>query len=393
VLRSPSGLPAALWKLCWISFLLDVAAEMVYPLIPLFVAANLGAPAVALGVIEGAADALQSLATAVTGRASDRAGRRVPYIRWGYALAALSKPLIGWATTWGWVLGLRLTDRLGKGIRTAARDAMIVDLAGPDRRGEAFGLHRAMDTAGAFTGVACALVLIHFLPGQYRTIFGLTAIPGLAAVALVFTLRESERERPHESAAPRSLVRELPRSFWITAAVLWLFSLANSTDAFLLLRAREMGFGDRAVVLAYGWFTLVYALVSWPAGRWSDRVGRRWVLGLGWSTYALVYAGLALSGGQWLWVWFAGYGCVMGLTHGVAKAWVSDFAPPHARGTALGVYHMGNGLAIFASSTITGWVWDARGSHSALLVCSATAAAAVLALRAVPLRERIPHDG
>ncbi len=373
-------LPAALWRLCWISFLLDVASEMVYPLIPLFLASTLGAPALVLGLIEGFADGLLSVVTAWSGRASDKSGKRVPFIRAGYALAAAAKPLLGLAGSWPVALFLRAGDRMGKGLRTAARDALIADLAGPTRRGEAFGLHRAMDTAGALTGVLLTLVLLHFLPGQYRTMFLLTAIPGAAAIALSFTLREiAQPPQPH---AKWFSVSELPRPYWRTAIMLWAFSLASSSDAFLLLRAREWGIGDRNVVLVYGLFTLTYALVSLPAGRWSDQVGRRRVLAVGWSAYALIYAGFAWLGPSSAWWLFAGYGVVMGLTQGVAKAWIADFAPVHARGTALGVYHMGVGVAIFLSSACTGWLWDWRGATSALLTCSALALVAVAGLLA-----------
>ncbi len=374
-------LPPALWKLCWISFLLDVSSEMVYPLIPLFLATTLHAPAAALGLIEGAADGLVSVITALTGKRSDQNRRRVPYIRVGYAMSAASKPALGLAATWGAAFGLRLCDRLGKGVRTAARDAMIADLATPQTRGAAFGLHRAMDTAGACTGVLIALLLIQLLPGDYRSIFLLTAIPGLAAVLLAFSLRELPRASdPPADARGWGSWRGLPRRYWIAAGVMWLFGLANSSDAFLLLRARDWGLSDRRVILAYGLLTLVYALVALPAGRWSDRVGRRSVLALGAGIYALVYAGFAWLDARFVWPLFAAYGAVLGMMQGVAKAWIADLAPATSRATALGVFHMGTGLAVFVSSALTGWLWDLRGPQVPLLAASTCAALAALLL-------------
>lgn len=375
-------------KLGWISFFLDVASEMVYPLVPLFVASVLGAPGLALGLIEGVADGVLSLVTALSGRASDRLRRRTPFIRVGYTLAAVSKPLLGLATSWMGVLTLRVSDRTGKGLRTAARDALIVDLAGPEQRGDAFGFHRAMDTSGAFVGVLGALALLHYLPGQYRTIFALTAIPGAVAVWLSFRVREPALPPPAPTARGAS---RLPPSFWRACAPLWVFALGNSSDAFLLLRSHEEGFSETQVILAYALMNLTYTLTAIPAGRLSDDYGRTRILAIGWTLNAVVYASFAWLSLDALWIVFAAYGVFLGLTQGVAKAWIADHAPASQRGTALGAYQLGIGVLVLLSNALAGWLWDEVRPSAAFALGAATS---VLALVVLPWSSRaLPGAG
>lgn len=359
--RSP--LPPEVRRLGWVSFWLDVASEMVYPLVPLFVASVLQAPGLALGLIEGVADGLFHVLTALSGRHSDRLRRRVPFIRLGYGLAAAAKPLLGLVTTWPALLALRALDRAGKGLRTAARDALIADVAGPGRRGEAFGFHRAMDTAGAIAGVLLALGLLALLAGQYRTIFALTAIPGACAVLLTFRIREPERART-PAHAPLPPLSALLGSLWRACGVMWIFALGSPSPAFLLLRARDHGLLDAGVVGLYLLMNVVYALVALPAGRLSDRLGRTRVMALGWSVFAASFAAFGLLEDTFAWFGFALYGAHLGLTQGAAKAWITDHAPTELRGTALGVYQLGLGVALLASSVLAGALWDGR-SHAA----------------------------
>jgi MFS family permease len=373
-------LPREVVRLGWISFCLDLAGEAIYPLIPLFLATMTRAPAQALGLIEGAAEGALNIATAWSGRRSDRIRRRVPFLRWGYGLAAVSKPLLALAGSWPAVLALRSADRLGKGLRTAPRDALVVDLVGFRQRGGAFGFHRAMDTAGSFVGVLLALAAMHFLPGRYRTIFALTAIPALAAVALTFRLREPPRAALGTAAAPAAPISSLPRSIWRVAAVLWIFALGNSSDTFLLLRATDSGFGAVEVVWAYALMNLTYALVAFPAGRWSDRIGRERVMVVGWILYALVYAAFAWVDPGLFWIAFAVYGVYMGITQGVAKAWIADHAPAELRGTALGVFQFGQGFALMAGNAVAGWSWEHVDPSAPFLIGSGAAVAALLAL-------------
>jgi MFS family permease len=408
-IRDTAPLPPEVKKLGWISFLVDVASEMLYPLIPLFVAGTLGAPGKALGLIEGAAEGTAAFTSGLAGLHSDRARKRVPFVRAGYALSALSKPLLALAFAWPAVLLLRVADRIGKGVRTAPRDALIADVVAKEQRGRAFGFHRSMDTAGAFVGVLCALGLVAWLGDEYRTIFALAALPALVAVGVTFTLKEpapriaaSDSARAeslgaaHAPASPvlgaeprvaslaepqrtRARFGALPARFWTTASVLWLFALGNSSDTFLLLRAREQGFDATTVVIAYALYNLVYALAAYPAGLASDRLGRKRMIALGLVVFAGVYAGFAALGGAHLWWLFALYGVHMGLVQGVANALIVDSAPSAMRATALGAYRVGLGFAALAASLAAGVLWDEVG-HAAPFWLGACAAAAALVL-------------
>ena len=374
-----SRLPPVVRRLGWVSFWLDVASEMIYPLVPLFLASMLQAPGIALGLIEGVAEGSLAIVTALAGLHSDRVRRRVPFIRIGYGVAALAKPLLALAYSWPAVLVLRSLDRLGKGLRTAPRDALITDATEPRQRGAAFGFHRAMDTAGALVGVLIAVVLMSWLPGQYRTLFALTAIPAVVAVALTLLVREAAPAATDARKA-RGGVRDLGASFWRVAGVLWLFALANSSDAFLLLRAKDVGFTDTQVVWGYALMTLTYAASAYPAGRLSDRFGRASVIAVGWAIYALIYAAFAWLAPSALWLGFAAYGAYLGLTQGVATAWVADQAPDAQRGTAQGVYRFGLGLALLASSTLAGWLWDRFDPSTPFIFGSALALIALVCL-------------
>jgi MFS family permease len=335
-------------------------------------------------VIEGTAEGLLSVVTALSGRYSDRMRRRVPFIRAGYGLAALSKPLLALAYGWPVVLVLRALDRLGKGLRTSARDALIADASAPARRGAAFGFHRAMDTAGAFVGVLCASAMLGLFPGRFRLIFALTALPAAIAVGLTMLLRELP---PSQAASPtREPTRvRLGASFWRVVGVLWVFAIANSSDAFLLLRAKSVGFSDMHVVWAYALMNLTYTASAFPAGKLSDRIGRTRVIAIGWAIYAIVYASFAFVAAPVLWLAFAIYGLYMGLTQGVAKAWIADHSPADQRGTAQGIYGFGLGVCLLASSAIAGWLWDSVGPAAPFAFGSA---ACLIALACLPWAAR-----
>lgn len=355
-------LPADVRKLGWISFFTDFASEMVYPVIPLFLTATLGAPVAVLGAIEGVAEAAVSVMKAASGWHSDRMGKRVPYIRTGYGVSALSKPLLALAFSWPVVFAARALDKLGKGLRTTSRDAMIVDAVPATMTGRAFGFHRMMDTAGALAGVLFALLLLQFLPGNYRTVFLIAALPGVAAVALTFRLRDAHTPDSPQPAPPRAKAcasdQRLPASYWWTLGVLSLFALANSSDALLLLRAKNLGWTDAQVITGYMLFNLSYAASSYPLGMLSDRLGRWRLLIAGWGAYSAVYFGFATLGGQGLWWLFPVYGISMGLTEGVGRALIADHIPAGRKGMAFGVFHMSLGLAALISSTVAGLLWD-----------------------------------
>ncbi|MBK9035519.1 MAG: MFS transporter [Myxococcales bacterium] len=375
---------------------------MIYPLLPMFVVAVLGASATELGWIEGSAAAMVALLTAYAGVRSDRYRRRVPWVRWGYGLPVLGKAVLVGAVAWPMVYLGRTIDRLGKGLRSSPRDALIADATPPAQRGRAFGLHRAMDTAGALVGVLASAFLLWWLSGTprgdaatgradagpYRVIFAIAAAMGLAALALTFLVREAPRPAPPPVAAgapPADASRALPRSYWIVLAAMMVFAVANSSDTFLILRAVHVGMSPWKVVLAYALFNLVYTVASYPAGALSDRLGRWRVIGVGWAIYALVYAGFARSDATTIWPLFACYGLYMALTDGVGKALVADHAPADRRGRALGVFYLATGLATIAASLLAGVAWDQLGPSAPFWI---GAGGAALAVAIVPVAAR-----
>ena len=390
----------------WVSFFNDVSSEMIYPLLPLFMVVVLGASATSLGWVEGVAQAVVALLTAWVGWRSDRFRRRVPYVRWGYGLPVLGKGVLIAAVAWPMVLVGRTVDRIGKGIRSSPRDALIADTTSDADRGRAFGLHRAMDSAGAVVGVLLSAFLLWWLSGSpvkdptvtqiehtataFRTIFAIAAVLGLAALGFTFVLREPPHTEP-VAAAPARVVGPagLSRRYWLVMALLLVFSFANSSDTFLLLRAAQVGLPPWQVVLAYALFSLVYTLVSYPAGVLSDRLGRWRVIAVGWALYALVYLGLAYTGATAIWPLLAIYGVYIALTDGVGKALLADHAPRERRGFAIGLFYLGSGLATLVSSVVAGVLWDRVGPAAPFWFGSATAAAAVLLLIVIrPWRAR-----
>ncbi|MDQ7830116.1 MAG: MFS transporter [Desulfovibrionaceae bacterium] len=393
---APSRLPESVVKLGWISFFTDVASEMVYPVVPLFLTAALGAPVVVIGAIEGVAEAIVSVMKGLSGWHCDRMGKRVPYIKWGYGLGAASKPLMALAVSWPMVFVARAVDRLGKGLRTTARDALIADSVDASRGGRAYGFHRMMDTSGAIVGVLIALALLALLPGQYRLIFLLAALPGAAAVLLTFKIREantgtstatdacSQSIRPQ--AAPGSRPWSgLPAVYWKTLGLLVVFAFANSSDALLLLRAKNLGLSDVQTILGYTLFNIVYAASAYPLGALSDRFGRWGMVISGWTLYAAVYFGFALADMSAVWWLFPLYGLFMGLTEGVGRALIRDTIPEEKKGTAMGIFHMSIGLTMLAGSVTAGLLWDVVGPKAPFVLGGSVAlAAAVLAIFLLP---------
>lgn len=353
-----------------VSLLTDVASDMTYPLLPLFLASVLGASATAVGAIEGAAESTAALLRLASGWLSDRVARRKPLVLAGYGLASAIRPLIGLAQSASQVLAIRVADRVGKGIRGAPRDALIADSVDPAIRGRAFGFHRAADHAGAVVGPLLAFALLEWAGLGLRQLFLLTAIPGaLAVAALVFGVREVPRTAAPASPAksPRlELGAQLGRRFWAFLAVLLVFTLGNSTDAFLLLRAADLGVPPALVPILWALLHVVKSASSTPGGALSDRVGRRPLLVAGWLLYAAVYLGLARASEPWhAWALFAVYGVYFGLTEGVEKALVADLVPADRRGTAFGWYNLALGIGALPASLIFGAIWDQAGPSAA----------------------------
>lgn len=371
------------------SFLNDASSEMIYPLLPLFLTGTLGAGAAFLGLIEGAAESLSSFLKLASGWLADRSGRRKPLTVAGYSIASVARPLIGLVTAAWQVLAIRLTDRVGKGLRTAPRDALLAESVPEDRRGAAFGLHRAADHSGAVLGPLLASALLLAFPGDLRTVFAFALVPGLLTVAVVvWKVRETApAARPTGPAAPplprlRELGPVLPRYL----LVIVVFTLGNASDAFLLLRAADAGVPVAMIPLLWGALHVSKAAWSVIGGRWSDRVGARRAIIAGWLVYAAVYAGFAYVDAAWqVWALFLVYGLFFGLTEGPEKALVARLAPQGLRGSAFGAYHAAVGLAALPASVIFGLVWQAYGPAAAFWMGAGLAlTAAVLLMVAVP---------
>ena len=367
-------LPRPVWLVSWTSFFTDTASEAVYPIMPLYLTRTLGGTAMAIGVIEGAAEALNSVLKILSGRLSDRWSARKPFVIVGYSISTLVRPMVALATSWLHVLAVRLTDRVGKGIRSAPRDALLASWADPATRGYVFGLHRAMDHAGAIAGPLLASLFLWFFPEQFRTLFALTIIPGLIAVAMLVPVPEAAAPLGAARPAPELMAAPLGKRFSRYLAVLFVFSLGNSTDAFLLLRLSEAGVGAAWIPLAWAALHVVKAVVSPIGGHLSDRLSRRGIIATGWLVYAAVYGGFALaSSAASLVPIFLVYGVYYGLTEGVEKAVVADLAPAGRRGSAFGAYHAVIGIGALAASLVFAAVWKAAGAPAAFALGAALA--------------------
>ncbi len=387
-------LPRAVWLVSWTSFFTDTASEAVYPLMPLFLTRVLGGTAFDIGLIEGAAEALNSLLKIVSGRVSDRLKVRKPFVVFGYGLSTLMRPLVALATSWPQVLAVRLADRLGKGIRGAPRDALLASWAEPGTRGYVFGLNRSMDHAGAVVGPMLATAFLWWYPGEYRTLFALTIIPGLIAVAMLLPVPEAASGpgaglAQAGAAGEPALRPSLGRPFYRYLGVLMIFSLGNSTDAFLLLQLSQEGVAAMWIPTAWAALHVVKAAVSPIAGHLSDRLDRRRVIIAGWLVYAGVYAAFAwVSSLPGLIAVFLVYGLYYGLTEGVEKAVVADLAPSDARGYAFGLYNGAIGIGSLLASLLFGLIWKFVGAPAAFMTGAVLAlvSAALLSLLRLPRR-------
>ena len=394
-----------------VSFLTDVASEITYPLLPLFLSTVLGVSAAGLGVIEGFAESVSSLIRLPAGWWSDRTRRRKPLVVVGYSIAALARPLIGLAQSAGEVLAIRVSDRFGKGIRTAPRDALIADSVAAEQRGYAFGIHRASDNLGAVLGPLIAWGVLTLGLAELRTLFLWTALPGLLSVLLlVFFVRETREsvaadERLASAALPKSetdangppvavpvAASEVPLGapFWRLLVVIFLFTLSLSTDAFLLLRASQLGVSAALIPILWAALHVVKSSSSAVSGALSDRIGRRPLILGGWGIYALVYLGFAVASAPWhAWALFLVYGLYFGMSEGPEKALVADLAPPSRRGTAFGWFNAAVGIAALPASILFGVVWDRWGVETAFTMGAAIAGvSSVLFALLVPATRR-----
>lgn len=365
------------------SLFTDAASEMIYPLLPLFLSKELGASAAVIGLIEGVADSTSAVSKFLFGWWSDKLRKRTRFVAAGYLLANLVRPLIGLALQPWHVLTLRFTDRVGKGMRTAPRDAWLASLAGEHKRGLVFGFHRGMDHAGAVIGPLVATLFLAFYPGELRPLFLISIVPGLAAVGFILAAKrastepaqwDARTETPHFSAA-------VPPAFKHYLLILSVFVLGSSSDVFLLMKLQEAGLDIKFIPLAWSALHVVKSLMSVPGGWWADRVGARPSILMGWVVFAVSYTTLAMSDRLTIVIGaFLLYGFFPALTESAEKAYISKLVPDHARGTAFGLHNLVTGLGAFPASLVFGYLWTAHGPQTAFLTGAALAASAVILL-------------
>ncbi|HEY0080539.1 MAG TPA: MFS transporter [Pyrinomonadaceae bacterium] len=384
-------LPGNVFAISLVSLLNDASSEIIYPFLPLYLTL-LGASPFAIGLIEGGAEAVSGLLKLFAGYLSDRRGRRKGLVVFGYGLSSLIRPLLAFTSAWSHVLLIRVADRVGKGVRSAPRDALIADAASPQERGLAFGFHRAMDHTGAVIGPLLGFALLaliavnHSAPTlrDYQLVFLLASIPALLAVLVaVFAVKETRPgdERTELKAPPRLSLRGFDSNFKRFLAILALFTLSNSTDAFLLRRASDAGVSATTIPLLWAALHVSKVLSSLYGGDLSDRVGRKRLIASGWLLYAAVYAGFAyVSSVGWAWALFLVYGLYFGLVEGAEKALIADLVPADKRGTAYGLYNLAITIAVLPASLLMGALWKWYGAQVAFLTSAALGALAALLL-------------
>jgi len=391
------GLNPNIFWLGAVSFLTDVSSELIFTLLPLFLSNILQTGTVIIGLVEGVAESTASLLKIASGWLSDKIGNRKELSFIGYALSTLAKPFMLIASTWGPVMGIRFADRFGKGIRSAPRDALVGDSCDESERGKAFGFHRAMDTSGAALGLIIAALVIFLVQGDvlalqadaYRWLVILGVIPAFIALFFFIFIHEppkqtcavSESGPAGVGSADPPAASAFTGKFKLFLVILFIFTLGNSSDVFLILRAQNLGNNVFYIVLMLILFNAVYALVSVPAGILSDKMGRKKIIAVGWTIYALVYLGFAIFNAEWLaWVLWAVYGVYYGLAEGVARALVVDLVPEDRRGTAFGAYHGVVGITLLPASLIAGWLWQACSPAAPFYFGAVTAVIAVVGL-------------
>ncbi|HEV7920514.1 MAG TPA: MFS transporter [Thermoanaerobaculia bacterium] len=362
-----------------ISLLNDSASEMIYPLLPIFLTSTLGATPLIVGMIEGTADGLASILKLAAGWISDRMPHRKPLVVGGYALAAGSRALIAAASAWPLVLGARLIDRTGKGIRSAPRDALIADVTPPSDRGRAFGFQRALDHTGAVVGPLIALVLLNVLHLPMRTIFYIAVVPGAIGVVMLFLFLKEEPRAPRTPQATITSKAKLPPRFWGAIGAVALFSLANSSDAYLILQAHAAGVATAMLPLLWAAHHVIKSLFSTRAGALSDRVDRRWLLVAGWVSYAVIYFVFPYARSmRGFFVLFVLYAIPFTLSEGAERAWIGDIVPAEARGKSFGWYYLANGICVLLGTALFGELYERVSPAAAFRTGAALALGAAL---------------
>jgi len=371
------------WILSFISLLTDVASEMLYPVMPIYLK-SIGFSILLIGILEGIAEATAGLSKGYFGKLSDHVGRRAPFIRLGYTLSALSKPMMAAFVYPVWIFLARTIDRLGKGIRTGARDALLSDEATTATKARVFGFHRSMDTLGAVAGPSLALLYLYFHPGQYRVLFLIAFLPGLLAIVLSFYIKDRKRESA-ERKAPVAFFSFLrywkdgPVIYRRVVAGLLVFTLGNSSDVFLLLKVKQALSNDTFTIGVYIFYNLVYALAAFPLGILADRVGLKKIFVAGLLLFALVYAGMTIPGNlYWYGLLFLLYGLYAAATEGISKAWISNITDKADTATAIGTYTGFQSICTMLASIVTGWIWLQFGAAAAFSITAIIAAIVLL---------------
>lgn len=375
-------------RLGLVSFFTDVSSEMLYPITPLFLTSVLGASMFNLGLIEGFAEAVSSFLKLTSGQWSDKIHRRKLFIVIGYTFAAISKPVIGLAHSWLWVFSGRALDRTGKGLRTAPRDALIAESVHEKNRGQAFGWHRLMDTSGAVMGPLLAIGLLSYYNGDLRLMYFLAFIPGIFSVFLTLTIREPAEEGSIQAVQEKQKISVFPPHFKRYLMTWGLFSLGNSSDAFLLMRVKMTGVSTTSMILMYCWYNLIYATLSPYLGILSDRIGRKKTLSIGLLIFCGVYGGFLFSEAEWsFYLLFGLYGVFMAGTEGVSKAFALDLTGAQHKATAVGALGMVTGFAALGASVVAGLLWDELTFKAPFLMAIVASLGAILLLQTIPSKK------
>ena len=361
------------WILSVVSLLTDTASEMLYPIMPLYLK-MIGFSVVLIGILEGIAEATAGLSKGYFGKRSDTSGRRTPFVQIGYAFSAISKPMLAVFVYPLWIFLARTIDRFGKGIRTGARDAILSDEATPTTKGKIFGFHRSMDTFGAVLGPLCALLYLYYRPADYKTLFYIAFVPGLFAIAASLFLKEKNKPKDHTTSSRRFFSflhywNESPSAYKKLVTGLLIFTLFNSSDVFLLLKAKEVGLDDTAIIGVYIFYNLIYALSAFPAGIAADKIGLKTVFVTGLVVFGIVYAGMAFNTSVYsFFLLFFLYGIYAAATEGISKAWISNITDKKDTATAIGTFSGLQSICTLLASSLTGLIWFQFGATVAFSI-------------------------
>ncbi len=377
------GITKTIWILSLVSLFTDVASEMLYPVMPIYLK-SINFSIVLIGVLEGVAEAIAGLSKGYFGKLSDNKGKRVPYVRFGYSLSAVSKPMMAMFSFPFWIFLARSLDRIGKGVRTGARDAMLSDEATPQTKGRVFGFHRSMDTMGAVIGPACALLFLYYYPGEYKPLFYFAFIPGVLAIALTFLIRDKNVKAKANNVKTHFLDfirywKTSPDTYRKLLTGLLFFTLFNSSDIFLLLKIKEAGVSDMGTIGVYIFYNIIYAVVSFPLGILADRLGLKNIFVFGLLIFAIVYAGMGLTHNIYVFFFlFFLYGIYAAATEGISKAWISNITDRKDTATAIGTYTAFQSICTLLASSLTGLLWMALGAMATFAIIAIATVIAAL---------------